>query len=164
LTNNIRQPLSGWQVILSIKLFSKMTQVKFQTIPFGGILNQLAQNALQEISNHVEPVTRPAMNVLESETGFELQIAAPGFQKNEFSINIEGEKLTISAKKEVKTTAPSDKWLRREFGTTEFSRVFKMPESVDANQIDATFEQGILTLQLVKKESSKPVVKSIQVI
>jgi HSP20 family protein len=141
-----------------------MTQVNFQTIPFGGILNQLAQNAIQEISNHVEPATRPAMNVLETENGFELQIAAPGFLKSAFSIDVEGEKLTISAKKEVKTTGNSDKWLRREFGVSEFSRVFKMPESVDANQIAASFEQGILTLQLIKKESSKPVVKSIQVI
>jgi HSP20 family protein len=160
----IRRAISGWQIIFSIKKISKMTQVKFQTIPFGGILNQLAHNAIQEISNHIEPISRPAMNVLESTDGFELQIAAPGFQKSEFIIGVEGEKLTISAKKEPISTEQSEKWLRREFSVSEFSRTFKLPESVDANQIAATFEQGILTLQLAKKETSKPVAKSIQVI
>lgn len=145
-----------------------MAVLKFQTAPFHAAFNDLARTALHELSSLAETAypnpTRPAVNILESADGFELQLTAPGFEKSEFKIVVENGLLTVSAEKSASADAPADeKWHRREFRTAPFSRSFRLPESVDADKLEARFEQGILSLSLVKKEEAKPVIKTVMV-
>ncbi len=132
-------------------------------MPFGGLINQLANTALNSLNDRFEPMARPAVNVLESETSFELQIAAPGFSKDEFTVSVEDDLLTVSAKKNESTESNGEKWQRREFGTTQMSRSFHLPETVDVDSISAAYADGVLKLTIQKVVPVKPAVKTIAV-
>lgn len=108
------------------------------------------------VSNHFGATVhqRPAVNVLEKDDAFVIELAAPGLNKADFNIKVENDVLTIAAKKEV-TPKEGEKYTRKEFNYTQFTRTFQLPETVDTTQITAAFENGILTLNLAKKEEAK---------
>ena len=159
------QPPTADDRFSNLKIFYTMTQVKFQPLPFGGLISQLANAAMDQLNDRFEhPANvRPAVNVLETATGYELQIAAPGFSKSEISVNVEADLLTVTAKKAESQESNSPKWQRREFGATQMSRSFNLPETIDAENISARHENGVLTLTLTKKPEIKPAVKTIEV-
>ena len=99
----------------------------------------------------------PQVNVTEFDDRFVVDVAAPGFDKNEFDIHQEDDMLTISAKKESKSEESGDKGrvFRREFQYQEFSRRFTLPETVNTEGIHAEYASGILTVVLPKKEEEK---------
>lgn len=99
--------------------------------------------------------TAPAVNVVENENGFRVEVAAPGFQKADFKLNLEGNRLTISSEKEQKEDEKSEKYTRREFAYVSFQRTFTLPTSVDAEKIGATYQDGILVVELPRKEEAK---------
>jgi len=91
----------------------------------------------------------PAVNVIENKDVYEIQLAVPGYTKDEVKISIENNTLTVSAefeKKEESTT-----YSRREFVKTSFERSFTLPRSVDQEKVAATFENGILNITLPRK-------------
>ena len=94
--------------------------------------------------------SRPAVNIVENEDGFALELAAPGLTKDDFNVSVEKNTLTISASKETKQEE-KDNYRRREFSYFSFKRSFHLPNSIDANNITAKYENGVLTLQLAKK-------------
>ncbi len=101
------------------------------------------------------PLT-PAVNIKESENEFTIEAALPGFQKNDFTIGLENDVLTLTAKRESQSTESAEKYMRREFGFKQFERSFKLPESVNHDGIAAQYDTGILTIRLPKKEEAKP--------
>lgn len=96
--------------------------------------------------------TLPATNIYENNLGFRIEVAAPGLDKQDFKINVNNQQLTISAKKEFKEENKEEKLTRKEFGYTSFERSFSLPQSVEAEKIDAKYEKGILTINVPKKE------------
>jgi HSP20 family protein len=94
----------------------------------------------------------PAVNVKETETAFHLELAAPGLKKEDLKINVENNKLTIGYKSEVKTEETTEKFTRQEFGYTSFERSFRLPKTVNANEIKAAYTDGILSVELPKIE------------
>jgi HSP20 family protein len=97
----------------------------------------------------------PMANVRENATEFVLELAAPGMEKSDFKISLEKELMTISAaRNEEKTTEEKDKYTRREFSFRNFSRSFNLPETVDQENIVASYINGILHLTLPKKAES----------
>jgi len=108
----------------------------------------------------------PATNISETDQAYQLELAVPGFSKEDFRIDLEKDVLTISAEKEKenKTEDTNEKPYRmREFGRCNFSRSFSIPEAVDKDGIKAEYENGILSIALPKKEVVK-VKKEIQVL
>lgn len=99
--------------------------------------------------------TAPAVNVVENENGFRVEVAAPGFQKTDFKLNLDGNRLTISSEKEQKEEEKLEKYTRREFSYASFQRAFTLPNSVDTEKISATYQDGILTVELPRKEEAK---------
>jgi HSP20 family protein len=97
----------------------------------------------------------PAVNVLETKEGFELEIAAPGLAKEDFKIKVEQNKLTISSEKQKTTDSTDTKYTRKEFGYESFVRSFVLPNTVDSDKIVATYSQGILQVAVGKKEEAK---------
>jgi HSP20 family protein len=98
------------------------------------------------------PVSVP-VNVKEDEAAFHLEVAAPGLQKEAFTVNLENNTLTVAYRHEAPadaTAAPADHYTRKEFGVSAFSRSFKLPATVNAEQIQATYTNGILTIDLPK--------------
>ncbi|MDT7827592.1 Hsp20/alpha crystallin family protein [Pricia sp. S334] len=100
----------------------------------------------------------PAVNVKESDEQFEIQVAAPGMQKDNFDINIENNVLSISAeiKKENEEQDEGGKYTKREFSYSSFRRSFSLPDSVNDEEIKANYENGILKLSIPKKEEARP--------
>lgn len=97
----------------------------------------------------------PPVNIKETETAFTLDLIAPGLKKESFNIEIEKDLLTISSEVKTETTDDKDgKFTRREFRTASFKRSFKLPENVKADEINAAYQDGILSVILPKKEEA----------
>ncbi|RWX02560.1 Hsp20/alpha crystallin family protein [Flavobacterium cerinum] len=104
--------------------------------------------------------TVPQVNIKENEQAFELELVAPGQKKEDFNIEIENELLTISTEaKTEKIEQEEGKFTRREFRISSFKRAFTLPETVKADEINAAYKDGILTLTLPKKEEALPKAK-----
>ncbi len=124
---------------------------------------------LEQLTNHVFNETstpkafRPAANISEFENNYAVLIAAPGFQKEDFSLKVEKDLLTISAKKE-QGKEEGEKIIRQEFNFQHFERTFHLTEKIDSTQISASYENGILKVSLAKKPEIKPEVHTISVV
>lgn len=99
--------------------------------------------------------TAPAVNVAESAEGYRIEVAAPGLQKSDFKLNLDHNRLTISAEKENKAEEKSEKYTRREFSYSSFQRTFTLPTTVDGEKINATYVDGVLHVELPKREEAK---------
>ncbi len=103
--------------------------------------------------------TVPAVNILEEDNEYRIEVIAPGIDKKDVKINLEDDVLTISSEMKQENEEKDKHYMRREFNYTAFSRSFVVPEEVDAEKISAEHKNGILTLHLPKKEE---VVKKTQ--
>ncbi len=101
--------------------------------------------------------TLPSVNIKESSDDFEVEVAAPGFSKNDFRIELDHDLLTISSEKEVDNeTKDGQQFNQREFSYQSFSRSFTLPNTADGEKIGAKYENGILRISIPKKEEAKP--------
>ncbi|WP_028297978.1 Hsp20/alpha crystallin family protein [Olivibacter sitiensis] len=105
----------------------------------------------------------PAVNLAESNEGFHVDMAVPGFNKEDIKIQVEKNILTISAEKKEEDTVVGKCYNRKEFNYSNFSRSFTLPESADVNKISAAYKNGILEVSISKKEEEKAVLKSIEI-
>ena len=96
----------------------------------------------------------PAVNIAEGEHQFTIEVAAPGFNKKDFKIDLDNDKLTIASAKEANNSENAEKYTRREFNYNEFSRTFTLPETVDGENITAKHSDGILYVNIPKKEEA----------
>ncbi|HHJ11503.1 MAG TPA: Hsp20/alpha crystallin family protein [Bacteroidetes bacterium] len=94
----------------------------------------------------------PAVNILEDDKEYRIEVVAPGIDKKDVKINLEDDVLTISSEREESNEEKDKHYMRREFNYTAFSRSFVVPEEVNAEKISAEHKNGILTLHLPKKE------------
>ena len=106
----------------------------------------------------------PPVNILETETAFHLTFAVPGRQKTDFSIELDDQLLTISATEKTQNQPAEVKTIRQEYATKAFKRSFTVDEKIDAANIEAQYEQGMLSIQLPKKEITKAAAKAIPVL
>lgn len=98
----------------------------------------------------------PAINVKDTKSNYEIEMAAPGLNKDDFKITIEDGVLTISAEKEEKSEDRKEGYLRKEFSYNSFSRAMVLPESVDEEKdVKAEYHEGVLKLMLHKKPEVK---------
>lgn len=101
----------------------------------------------------------PAVNIKEDSKQFDIEFAAPGFSKNDFKIDVENDLMTVSAEKKEEKNDENKRFTRREFSYNSFSRSFTLPQSVNAEKIDAKYADGVLHLQVPKKEEAKALPK-----
>lgn len=100
----------------------------------------------------------PAVNISESETGFELEVAAPGMKKEDFNIEVDNNVMTISNER-TSESSEEDKeknFSRREFYYAAFRRSFNLPKTVNTEKIKASYKDGILNVEIPKKEEALP--------
>ncbi len=97
----------------------------------------------------------PAVNVVEAEGKFEVHLAAPGLEKQDFQISVDKDLLVISVEKEKKAESGEEgRWIRKEFAIDSFKRTFHLDKHIDADHIEAGYAQGILTVILPKKQEN----------
>lgn len=107
--------------------------------------------------------SNPKVNISENDESFHLEMAVPGFEKSDFVIDVENEELSISVDQKPKVNETTS-YSRKEFGYASFKRTFLLPETVEEDRIEATYNNGILDVKIPKKEEAKPKpAKSIKV-
>ena len=100
-------------------------------------------------------VTTPAVNITENKNHFKLTVAAPGMKKDDFNIDIEGSMLTISCEKEERKEEKDERYTRKEYNYSSFSRSFTLPDEVIKDKIEAAYTDGILHITLPKIEQAQ---------
>jgi HSP20 family protein len=99
--------------------------------------------------------TMPAVNISENNDEYKLELAAPGLKKEDFKIDIEGNMMTISTEMEEKKEEKEEKFTKKEYSYTSFTRSFSIPEDVKHENIFAKYVDGILVVQMPRKEEMK---------
>ncbi len=115
------------------------------------------------VHNHSYNVS-PAFNILEWDDKFEIDLAVPGFEKSDFIIKLEDDHLLIELNKEEEKTE-GVKVRRRGFNFGNFKKRFHLSDDIDQTSVKATYESGILKVELQKKEEAKkPEPRSIEIL
>jgi HSP20 family protein len=158
----------GWNIML--KKQTAMTLIKFQKDSEGRTINSfpafstyfgdLFENV---VTSDFKKWTNPSVNIVEKDQEFVLELAAPGLSKEDFMINIDDQTLKISAEKKQDQQEKNEKFTRREFSFSSFSRSFTLPETINIEMIKATYENGIMRINLPKMAQSKPKVKEVSI-
>ncbi|WP_297098264.1 Hsp20/alpha crystallin family protein [uncultured Draconibacterium sp.] len=117
------------------------------------LFNNFLKNDYHE--NYVNnSAASPATNVFETEKEFKIEVLLPGFVKEDLQLNVHKNVLTVKVEKEEKENNEVYKYAHREFGPKNFEKKYRLPKSVDAEKISAKFENGILNIELPKKEEA----------
>lgn len=96
----------------------------------------------------------PAVNIKDKPNHYEIELAAPGFKKGDFKIDVDDSLLTINAERKEEKSEEKDNFTRKEFSYSSFSRSFTLPSNVFSDKIDAKYNDGILNLCIPKKEEA----------
>ena len=147
-----------------------MTQVKLTRRPFETSFN----NFVDELFNEVPVLLRNGngqsqwkgntpVNIRETDKAYSIDVVAPGFEKTDFKVNLDQDILTISAEKNEETKKEGEKEIRKEYSYRSFKRSFTLDEKINGDAIDAKYVNGVLTLNLPKKEEVKTASKDISI-
>lgn len=138
-----------------------MNTLRFGFRPF---LPALMNEVFERQSSETELSYKPAANVREDDKNYLIELALPGFTKQEISLSFEDEVLTVTAGRRPKEDEKGPRFTWNEFGYKEkYGRSFQLPETVNADGIMAVYENGILTVTLPKKEAQPASVKQIEI-
>ena len=115
------------------------------------IFNDFFDNSWMERPTY----TAPAINVIETEKEYEVELAAPGLNKEDFKVHVDADNnlhIEMEKKTENKEGKKHGRYLRREFSYEKFQQTLLLPDDVDAEKIEAKVENGVLNVTLPKKE------------
>ncbi len=130
---------------------------------FGGLLEEMFPGGLNRVNEDVNVGIAP-VNISETDKSYEMQLVAPGIKKEEFKINVDKNVLSIAYDHKEETAEQTDnKWLRTEYFTKSFKRSFLLNEKIDAGNITAKYNDGILHVSIAKKEVNEQPVKEITI-
>lgn len=97
----------------------------------------------------------PKVNIYETDSEFHVEMAAPGMSKNDFKVELDNNMLTISSQKEHDKREENRNYQRQEYSYQSFNRTFHLPDSAEAEKINAKYIDGVLNLTIPKKEEAK---------
>jgi HSP20 family protein len=143
-----------------------MTLVKFK--PTNNTLmpgfNDVFESILNDTFFSDRMVGRvPAVNISESENNYHIELAAPGLKKEDFKLNLERNQLTISVEQTAEQNDQQKSYSKREYSYSSFVRSFTLPESADHANIEASYADGILRIDIAKREDAKLVRRQIDI-
>lgn len=131
-----------------------MNLVRFQKPAYMFTMNDLLNDFMNDYSNSASrsaSCVTPAVNISENEKAYQMEFLAPGFEKENFSITNKDGVLTVKGEIQ-KDENQAVNYTRKRFSIQSFERSFKIPENVDAEAISAKYTNGILVVELAKKE------------
>ncbi|MFC0604316.1 Hsp20/alpha crystallin family protein [Winogradskyella pulchriflava] len=148
MSNLVNVPKNG-------SLANSNSNVNFPTWPSW--LDELFNRDLSTVftSNFNTGITLPKVNIKETADAFLVEMAVPGLKKSDFHLEIDNQELSISTEKKEENEQKEENYTRREFGYSSFKRTFTLPESVNDEEINANYKDGILSIFLPKKEEAK---------
>jgi len=143
-----------------------MTFVKVNN-PVQKSINQFFDEFLKDIpanwGRNLQNSFNPPVNILETKEAYHMELNAPGRNKEDFKINIENGLLSISFEKKTENDSEDVKSVRKEFSFESFKRSFSIDEKIQADNIQAKYENGVLKLYLPKKDEVKETPKQISI-
>ncbi|MCW5907168.1 MAG: Hsp20/alpha crystallin family protein [Chitinophagales bacterium] len=122
---------------------------------FSSIIDNFFENDFPHLTRNEFFKTPALVNVKDTKESYQIEVAAPGFKKEEFSVKVDGNILTIAAESKKETETTEEKYTRKEFNFSSFSRSFTLPKTIDVTKVGAGYDNGILTVTLPKKEEAK---------
>ena len=132
-----------------------MNLIKRNSVPFPSLIDELLKpDWLGGIQNFNTSI--PAVNIKETDTSFGIELAVPGKNKEDFNIEIDHNVLIISSEERSEKEETEGKYTRKEFSYSSFRRSFTLPETVNTDSINATYENGVLHVALPKREEALP--------
>jgi len=145
-----------------------MTLVKFNPAKTNNALlpgfNDVFQNFFNNSVLGDRLMSRvPAANISETNDHFHIELAAPGLLKDDFKLQLDDHVLSISVEQQSQEDKTERLYSKREYSYTSFVRSFTLPDSADEHQIDARYENGILLIDIAKKEEAKSVRRQIEI-
>lgn len=143
-----------------------MTVVRFKNRPDGvASFNNLLSDVFPQMPSLYRDEFKNAtpVNIKETEKEFIIELVAPGMNKEDFGISLEENTLTISAQKKEEAKPENESVIRNEYKFASFKRSFTLDEKVDAETIAAQYVNGVLMVNLPKKEEVKPATKQITI-
>ena len=132
-----------------------MSIVKRNNLAFPSLMNEIFKPDWFGGMENVATST-PAVNIKDNEKSFELDLIVPGRKKEDFNIEVDNELLTISAELKDEKEVKEENYTRREFRFSSFKRAFTLPESINVDDIKAEYVDGVLKIELPKKEEALP--------
>lgn len=137
-----------------------MTLVKFNSDNKKNVAVPSFNNVFDSIFNDTffsdRMMTRvPAANISESNDRFHVELAAPGLKKEDFKLKLERDTLSISVEQMNQQEQEERSYAKREFSYSSFVRAFTLPESADADGIEAKYVDGVLCIDIPKREEAK---------
>ncbi len=146
-----------------------MTIVKYRpqnsfVSPFGALVNDFFNRDLGQLLGHDDlKHLQPGVNIVESDGAFELRMQVAGFSRQDLKLHMEDELLTISAERKVEDLKENERYTRREFSHSAFSRSFRLPEGTDTENISANCIDGVLVVRIPKAETTRPRTREISI-
>ena len=132
--------------------------VPYGVEPFSLMRNMLRWDPFRELDFRPEAANgfMPSFDVRETAEGYVFQADMPGIRQEDLDINLTGNRLTITGKREAEERKEGENYftLERSFGS--FSRAFNLPDGVDATRVDAVLKEGVLTLTVPKVPEVQP--------
>jgi HSP20 family protein len=138
-----------------------MNLIRKQNPFFPSLVDELFNQDRRVRTSSISSTT-PAVNLIEQDTQFLIELAAPGNKKEDFEIEIEDGILSISSSSNKEdNTSEKETFTRHEFSYNSFRRSFTIPESVDNSSIEASYSEGVLLIKLLKLEEALPQPKKL---
>ena len=137
---------------------STTNQNRFQDFPaWSSWIDAMFSNELPALmmSNFNTGMTLPKVNIRETADAYFVDMAVPGMRKEDFQIDLDNHVLSISSERSEEKQESGANFTRREYGYDSFKSTFTLPESIEENNIKATYQDGILSVHLPKKEEAK---------
>lgn len=103
------------------------------------------------------------VNIKEVDSGYILDVIAPGFEKTDFKVNVDNNVLTISAERKADEKRQTEKQIRKEYSYRSFKRSFTIDDKIDATAIEASYVNGVLILNLPKKAEVREAAKDVTI-
>jgi len=139
---------------------------------FSGLVDTFFNNKLDRLFDDnlwgfrgLDRSTSVPVNIKDTGKSYELQLVAPGLQKQDFKVNLNGDTLTVSYehKEQQQDQNNEESWLRNEYRVQSFSRSFTLDDSLEPNKISARYSDGILHLSIPKKEGAQKISRNIEI-
>jgi HSP20 family protein len=143
-----------------------MTLVKFNNNKANALMpgfNDVFESIFNDTFFNDRMVTRvPAVNISETAENYHLELAAPGLKKQDFKISLDRDVLNISVEQQNESHEEGKRFSKKEFNYTSFVRSFTLPELADQSRIEAAYEDGVLKVEIAKKEEAKMASRQIE--
>ena len=124
--------------------------------PLTTLFDEFFNTSIADIVGSDFTTNQPSVNITEEDDKFVLELAVPGLNKENFSVEIDKDQLIVSAEQKSENAETEEgKFTRREFNFSSFKRSFYLPKTVDKTSVDASYNDGLLAISLSKTEEAK---------